>query len=207
MDDCHDGFARKQRRVVNHAIVNAGREVFLEFRQLRPHRVGSLDGVRPRQLPNYKRCGGLAAELRSHRVVARGKFSSRHVADARDLTLRPLFDDDFAELLFVEQTSLSADRELKILAGGYGRLTNRAGRHLKILFADGADDIAGRHVARGEFFRVEPDAHRIIAGPEHGYISDTLDAGELILHLEEGVVTEVEFVARTIRRDQMRYHG
>src|SRR6266481_3195785 len=53
-----------------------------------------------------------------------GMMDARHVADARDLALRPLLDDDVAELLFVEQPSLSADRELKILAGGDWRLAD-----------------------------------------------------------------------------------
>src|SRR5204862_5740281 len=98
--------------------------------------------------------------------------------DARDLTLRPLFDDDVAELLLIEQTALRADRELKILAGGGGRLANRAGSDLKVLLADGAHDIAGGHVARREFLRIEPDAHGIIARAEHRHIADAGDAGE-----------------------------
>ena len=144
--------------------------------------------------------------MRGNRVVARGQFNPRHVADARDLALRPLLDDDVTELLFVEQTSLGADCELKILAGGNGRLTDRAGGHLKVLLADGADDVTGRHVARSEFFRVKPDAHGVIARPKYRHISDTLNAGELILHLQEGVVAEIQLVARAVRRDEMRHH-
>src|SRR6266487_3801613 len=53
-----------------------------------------------------------------------GMMDSRHILDARDLALRPLLDDDFAELLFVEQPALRADGELEILAGGHGRLAD-----------------------------------------------------------------------------------
>src|SRR5439155_21721271 len=164
--DRWDGCRGNQGRVVNHAIVNGGREVPFEFLQLGPNRVGRVDGVRPGKLKDHEGGGGFAAELRGNRVVARGQFDSRHVADARDLALRPLLDDDVTELLFVEQTPLRADRKLKILAGGDGRLADRAGGNLKVLFADRADDVAGRHVARGEFFRVKPDAHRVITRPE-----------------------------------------
>src|SRR5438034_1271250 len=85
--------------------------------------------------------------MRDPRTASSGMREARHVADARDLTLHPLFDDDVAELLLIEQTALRADRELKILTRGDGRLANRAGGHLKVLLADGADDITGRHVA------------------------------------------------------------
>src|SRR5437588_346353 len=83
------------------------------FNEIRPHRIGSVDGVRSRQLPNNKRRGGLAAELRDNRVITRCKFHARHVADACYLALRPLLDDDVTELLLIEQTALRADRELK----------------------------------------------------------------------------------------------
>ena len=206
VDDRHDGFAREQGRVVNDAVINTGREVLLEFLQLRPHRVGRVDGIRPRKLKDHERGGGLAAELRRNRVVARSQFDSRHILDARDLALRPLLDDDFAELLFVEQPPLCADGELEILAGGDRRLADGAGGHLEVLLSDGADGIAGRHVARGELFRVKPDAHGVIARPENCDISDTLNAGELVLHLQEGVVAEVKLVARAVRRNEMRHH-
>src|SRR5207302_5310682 len=130
---------------------------------------------------------GLAAELRDNRVITRCKFHARHVADACYLALRPLLDDDVTELLLIEQTALRADRELKILAGGDGRLANRAGGYLKVLLADGAHDITGRHVARREFLRIEPDAHRVITRSQHRHISDARDARELIFHLQKCV--------------------
>ena len=157
-------------------------------------------------MEDHERGGGLAAELRGNRVVTRGEFHSRHVADARDLALRPLLDDDVCELLFVEQTSLRADRELKILAGGNGRLADGAGGNLEVLLADGAHDIAGRHVARGGFLRVDPDAHRVVTRSECRHISDTLDARKLVLHLQKGVVAEVKFIPGAVRRDEMRHH-
>ena len=120
--------------------------------------------------------------------------------------MRPLLDDDVTELLLIEQTALRADRELKILAGRDGRLADRAGGYLKVLLADGAHDIPGRHVARREFLRIEPDAHRVITRSKHRHISDARDARELIFHLQKCVVAEVEFIARFVRRNKVRHH-
>src|SRR6266852_8360279 len=152
-----DGFARKKSRVVNHAIVQSGGKALLQFREFSPHGVGSIDGVRSRKLKDDEGGGRLTAVLRGNGVVTRRQFHSSYIADARDLALRPLLDDNLPELLFIEQPTLCVDRALKILSRRNGRLANCAGRHLKVLFADGADNITGSHVSRSEPFRVEPD--------------------------------------------------
>src|SRR5207302_7738592 len=118
----HNRFARKQCGVVNHAIINAGRKGLSQFFQLGSNSVGGVNGVRSWKLEDHERRGRLAAELRRNRIIARGQLDSRDVADTRDLALRALFNNDLTELLFVEQTSLRADGQLKILAGGNGRL-------------------------------------------------------------------------------------
>src|SRR6266571_4865935 len=111
-----DGFAREQSGVVNDPIINTLWEIPLQFLHLRPNPIGSVDGVRTWKLKDDHRGSRFAVKLRRNRIIARGKFDASHVPNARDLTLRTLLDDDVAELLFIEQSSLRANSELKIIS-------------------------------------------------------------------------------------------
>ena len=149
-------------------------------------------------MPDDERRRRLAVELRNDGIVTRRQFNAGNIAHPRNLALRALLDDDVAELLLIEQPPLRADGELKIVSARHWRLGDCAGGDLKILLTNGAHDITGNHVARGKPFRVKPEAHREIARPEHRHFSNARKAGELVLHLQEGVVADVKFVARVV---------
>ena len=67
-------------------------------------------------------------------------------------------ENDVLEILRGRQPALRIrDRELRMRAGGDGLLSDVAGRHLHVLFAEGLDDVHGRHAHHGQLFRIEPE--------------------------------------------------
>ncbi len=81
-------------------------------------------------------------------------------------------DDDVAELLLALQPALRVDRELQVEARQRRRGADDAGGGLHVLRADLVDDVAGRQAALGDLLRVEPDAHRVVAGAEQLHLAD-----------------------------------
>ena len=86
-------------------------------------------------------------------------------------------------------------------------LADGAGGNLHVLLADGADDVAGGQVAGGEFVRVEPDAHRIVARAENPHVARAGNAGQDVLDLQGGVVAQINLVVAAVGREQVDDHG
>ena len=86
------------------------------------------------------------------------------------------------------------------------RLVDDAGRDLHVLAAERRDHVAGGQIAERELLGIEPDAHRVVARAEDGDVADAVDAREHVLHVQRGVVGDVEQVARAVGRAQMDHH-
>ena len=82
-----------------------------------------------------------------------------------------------------------------------------AGRDLQVLLAHCAHHVARRQSARGDLVRIEPDAHRIVAGAEDQRLADARQARQLVLDLQVGVVAQIERVIGLVRRKQIDDHG
>ena len=149
---------------------------------------------------------GLVVEQAAQRVAARSELEAGDVREARDLSLLRRADDDVAELLFRRQPALRVDRELERRVRRRRRRAEHAGRHLDVLFADRAHDVGRRQLARGQPIRIEPDAHAVFAGAEDLHGADARQARQLVLHLQERVVRQVEHVVAVVRRDQVHDH-
>ena len=54
--------------------------------------------------------------------------------------------------------------------------------------------------------RIEPDAHRIVAGAEQLHLSDAVDAGEPVLDVDQRVVAQIGHVVATFGRGQVHDH-
>ena len=80
---------------------------------------------------------------------------------------------------------------------------DRPGGDLDVLLLDGADDVEGRQAQRGHLFRVEPDAHAVIALAERGHVADAGETEQLVLELDGGVIAQVEAVVEAVRREQV----
>ena len=59
---------------------------------------------------------------------------------------------------------------------------------------------------RGEFVGVEPHAHAEISRAEDLYIADTAEAAQLVLHLEDGQIRQVQHVVAIVWRLQVHNH-
>ena len=188
----------------------------LQLLHLRLDFLGGLQGVRAGQLEHGQRDRRIAVEVAVHVVVLGPQFRALlddlpvlvaldladDVAQLDDFALRPGLDDDVVELLFAAQASLGLDHQLKRhgRAGGDRRLPEPAGGDLDVLLADGLDHVGGRHAQGGELLRIEPDAHAVVARAEERHVAHALDARQVVLHAERGVVAQVELVVVEARR-------
>ena len=86
-------------------------------------------------------------------------------------------------------------------------LADRPSRNLHVLFADGADGVAGREVSGSELVRIEPYAHGVIAGAEDFHIAGARDASQHVFDLQSGVVAEIDLVVAAVRREKVNDHG
>ncbi len=80
-----------------------------------------------------------------------------------------------------------------------------AGGDLHVLLPHGADHVGGGQAARGDLVRIQPDAHRVLAGAENLHLADAGQARQLILDLQRGVVAQVQRVVLAVGREQMHH--
>ena len=137
-------------------------------------------------------------EIAAAVVVGGAELDPPDVADAHHPAVGAGFDDDVAEGLRVGQPSLRLDVELEGAGPRHRRLIDHAGGDLHVLTPQRRDHVARGQIAQGELFRIEPDAHRVVARAEDGDVADAVDAREHVLHVQGGVVGDVEQVARAV---------
>ena len=198
-----DRFIDKDRGVVDDAIVYALREALLEARHFCFDPVGRSQGVGARQLEHGEHNGGFAVQVAIDVGVFGAEFDVPHISDPRDLAVVPRLDDDLGELLGLEQAAQGVDGILEIDARGHRRLADASGRHLHILLVQRVHDIARHHAARGQLLRVKPHAHAVIARPQERHVADAGEPGEGVLHLNGGVVAQIERITAVLGRDQI----
>ena len=216
-DDQEDGFeqgvgdgvyrlADEDGRVVDDAIVHAGRKVLLQALHRGVDVVRGLERVGAGTLEYADRDRRLVVEEAAQRVAARSELEPGDVRQVGNLPIVGRADDDVAELGLGGQPPLRVDRELE---GGGGRRRRRAedaGGDLDVLLADRAHDVAGRQLPRGEPIRIQPDPHAVFTGAEHLDGADTRQPRDLVLHLQVRVVRQVEHVVALVGRDQVHHH-
>ena len=93
-----------------------------------------------------------------------------------------------------------------MLAHGDGLLADLPCGHLKVLLADGVDDIRGVEVQCRHLGGVEPSSQAVIALPEIRNPRDAGQPSQLILDVNGRVVAEKRAVIATVRRDQIDDH-
>jgi hypothetical protein len=116
-------------------------------------------------------------------------------------------DDDVVKFRFGDQAALGVDLQFERGRRAHGRLADGAGRHLDVLFADGRDHIARSQAARGDFLRVEPDAHGVVARPEKLHRPGAGQPRQDVLDLQHRVVAQIDLVVAAIGRGEMHDHG
>ncbi len=194
-----DGATHEDGRVIDDAVVHPLREVLFQLFHLAAHFVGDLDGVGARALEDRDRHRRLVVEQRTQGILARTQLDPCDVLQAGDFTVIACANNDVLELFLRHQTALSVHRQLE--AGGIRRRlrTEGTGGHLAVLLADRIDYISGGQVARRGLVRVQPYTQGVVAHAEQLHITHAAQACQLILHIEQGVVGQVEHVVTLIR--------
>ncbi len=101
---------------------------------------------------------------------------------------------------------MSGDVDLKSPVAIERWLADDAGCDLHVLILQGGDDFRGGEILVREPARIEPDAHAVLPGTENIDIPDAFKALELLAHLQDGVVADVELVVGIVRRNHVHDH-
>ena len=189
-EDFLDRFADEGRGIVADHVIDAAGKVFFELLDLRLDEVCRSQGVGVGQLEDGHVGDGLAVDLAAHILILRPQLDMADVFDPDDPAVRRGFDDDLRELLGIDQAAQCAQGDLGLLAGQDGGLADLAGGDLEVLFAQGADHVAGGHVADGQLVGIEPDPHAVIALAEHQHVADARQPRQLGLKVDECVIAE-----------------
>ena len=200
-----DRITHEDRRIVRCRPLHVCREARGQFVHFRAHHVRQIDGVRPRRLEDTNPDRVFIVQLGTQGIAPGAHFNPRHVAQADDRTILRCFQDNIAKLFFGMQAPLgvNGDQEVALFRQRLGaKLT---GRDLYVLLLHRRDHVRGGQPARRHFIRVQPDAHRVLAGAENLDLADAGQARQLILHLQRGVVAHIQRVVLTVWRKQMHH--
>ena len=107
-------------------------------------------------------------------------------------------DDDILELPRIVEPALEVERILKVLAFRRGRRADLSGRHFLALLLNDVDDVLRRQSPRLQKVRVQPDAHGVLPGAEHGHVADAGKAAQLVLHIDDRVVRQEQEIEATV---------
>ena len=124
------------------------------------------------------------------------------VAYARHLPGIAGLDDHALELFNIDETAAELDRVLEIHVGRRGRHADLSGGDLLALPLQRLDDVGGVETARLQFFRVEPNSRRILAGAEQLDLADAGQPRQLVDQIDRCVVGEIEIVEAFVGRRQ-----
>ena len=206
MDHRFDGLLHEARRVIDDPVVDAVRKVLLDLLHRLAHVVRQRDGVRLRRLEDGDRHRRLVVEQAAQCVLAGAQLDASDVLQMQHAAVGRGGDDDVAEFLFGHQPALRIHRQLKVGVLRCRRCAHHARRDLLVLLADRARHIARGEVARRELLRIEPDAHRVIAGAEYEHLPHAGNALQRVLDVKYGVVAQVQLVIAAVGRDDMHDH-
>jgi hypothetical protein len=165
----------------NTMTTDALREIALQLLHLRAHEFGDRDRIAARSLEDGDRRGCLVIEERAQRIGVGAEFDAGDILQARDLTGGAGLDDDAAKVFLGGQAALGVDRHLEFCRARQRRRAQLTRGDLDVLLANRLDDVIRGEAATGDFLRIEPDAHRELAGAEHLHIAHTVQAGEFVL--------------------------
>ena len=134
-----------------------------------------LQRVGARGLEDRNRDRLLVVEEAAHAVGLGAELHARDVAEAHHLSVVTGLDDDVAELLLVAEPAGGVQRDLKfgLFEGG---APSWPAATCTFCSRIAVDHVAGRQIAHGEFLRVEPDAHRVVAAAEDLHVAHAREA-------------------------------
>ena len=218
--DFPDRLVDKGGGVVNDAVVQAIDEALLQLLHFVADALRGLDGIGAGKLEDVQGDGGFAVEGAGLIVLLGAELDPSHIAEAddadglrhgagRDRLRRGAaagLDDDVGELFRIGEPAEGVDGELELLALGRRLLTDLAGSHLKVLLADGADDVGRAETQRCEPVGIEPGAQAVVALAEVGDVGDTRQPAQLVANINRGVIAQEGAVVAAVGGNQVHDH-
>ena len=189
-------------------VGESGREAFGQAGHQFLRVLGRVERIRPRCLVAGDDGRRFAVEAPLNVVVLRAELDLGHVLEQKRRSVGVGTDDDVAEFLDRAEVTLRDDRFGEFLSGWRGRSADLAGGIDAILRTDGLHDFVRGDIELGQLVGTHPDAHGVLPGAENGNLRDTVDASQLVVDVDVGVVGEegrVEFVVRRIEREEKQW--
>ena len=197
-----DGLAHERGGVEGNAVGKSRREAFRELIHLLGDFARHLERVRLERLKNADARRGLAVEREDLAVGLRTQLDPPDVAHVDHLPVRFGLDDDVLELADIVEAAGDVEGVLKSLRVRRRRHAELAGGDLLVLALERVDDVLGRERTRIKLVGIEPNPHRILAGPEDIDLAHARQARELRLQRDGRVIGEEQAVIALVRRDQ-----
>ena len=198
LNRCIDEHGGVIRRRVNNAL----REFTREGLHFCLDRALDLERVRARGLKNAHGRTRLPIERKRLAVGLRAKLDAADVADPRDGAGIAGLHDHVRELADIGEPALHIDGVMEVHTRRRRRRADLARCHVLALLLQGLNHVLGVEAARLELVRIEPDAHRVLAGAELFDFADAGQTRQLIHQIDGGVVGQIEAVAAFVGRGQ-----
>ena len=191
---CRYSFGRVERNGVSDARRKCGRK----FLHARFHRGRGLNGIRTRQLVDRHHARGrlVIASRKTIRLIA--ELDASNVAQVENRPIRIGAKNNVAELFRRYKTSLRTNRVGELLTVWNRLGADLPGRIHVVLRLDRGDHFRRRHAELRKLIGLHPDAHGVLTA-EGLHARHALDAGELILNVDDRVVSQ-EVRAQLSRR-------
>ena len=178
-------------------------EPLREFGRQRRHfgadLIADFKRVRARRLEDREPGGRPAIEPEVLAVGLGAEFDAADVAHPGDAAVRGGLDDHVREGVGVAEPAHHVEGVLEGLAVRRRRHADLAGCDLLALLLQRLDDVLHVEPARLHLAGVEPDAHRILAGAEHGGVADAGQPRDFILQPDGGEVAQIQAVVTGVR--------
>src|SRR6516225_6469888 len=138
-----------------------------------------VERVRFQRLKDADARRGLAVEREDLAVGLRTQLDAADVAHVHHLPVRFGLDHDVLELADIVEAAGDVEGVLKSLRVRRRRHAELAGGDLLVLALERVDDVLGGQRTRVELVGIEPNPHRILAGPEDIDLAHARQAREL----------------------------
>ena len=147
------------RRIIRNLISNALRKVLGQFLHFGFDQLGRFQCIGSRLQINGKSDRFFAVKRGTYAVILSAEFYPGNVFKPQHTAFFITFQDNFAELLFIDQTSFSVDGICIGLIFVHRLLAKLSGGKLRVLLLHRRNNILRRQIIFRQTIRTEPDTH------------------------------------------------
>ena len=131
------------------------------------------------------------------------QLDARHIPQSHHGAVLVGTQDDVLEFLHIFQSPFQLQGILGAQLAVERRCADLASGNLHILFAQGIGNVVRSNAQCGHLWRVHPQTHGIVGGTEHAHIGHAFYPLERVLHIEQAVVGDEQFIQRAVRGIQI----